>query len=417
MNVVIVGGGVIGLSTAWFLSKAGASVTVLTDGPTGTGASAVNAGWVVPTLSRPVAAPSVLSGSLKWMLRPDSPFYARPRLDPGFLRWLLEFRAHCNRRDYAAGLDAIANLNRRTFACYDAMRADGLLFDEQRAGLVMAYRHAKDADHEVEELQWLSRFGYGEPVVGRPTDIEPALGDEIGGAYLLPAERHVDPGTLTAALRDGIRARGGTVLENTRVRAIEPARTSGGGPAGAPAATVVGEHDRWPAHAVVVAAGAWTPRLLHGIGTRVPIIGGKGYALDFEPPPVALRHPLYLHDDRVAGSPYDGRLRLSGTMELTGLDTGVSRRRVAAIARAAARYLRGWPADARPARVASGLRPLTPDGLPVLGRVPNAPAVWVASGHSMLGVTLGPASGEALAAAITGESPEVLKPFDPARFR
>jgi len=138
--------------------------------------------------------------------------------------------------------------------------------------------------------------------------------------------------------------------------------------------------------------------------------------LDFTPAPIELRHPLYLHDDRVAGSPYEGRLRLSGTMELTGLDTGISRRRVDAIARAAGRYLRGWPADARPAKVASGLRPLTPDGLPVLGRVPNALGVWVASGHSMLGVTLGPASGEALAEAIGGADPDVLRPFNPSRF-
>jgi D-amino-acid dehydrogenase len=186
--------------------------------------------------------------------------------------------------------------------------------------------------------------------------------------------------------------------------------------AGARAAIVVGERDTWPADAIVVAAGAWTPGLLRATNVRVPIIGGKGYALDFAPAPIRLSRPLYLHDDRVAGSPYDGRLRLSGTMELTGLDMSVSRRRVDAISRAAARYLRGWPAQARPARVSAGLRPLTPDGLPVIGRVPRAPGVWVASGHSMLGVTLGPSTGEALAAAMMGEAPEMLRPFDPARF-
>ena len=416
MNVVIVGGGVVGLSTAWFLCRGGAEVTVLTDGEVGTGASFVNAGWVVPTLSGPVAAPGVLSGSLRWMLRPDSPFYARPRLDPGFLRWLLDFRASCNRRAYDRGLDAIANLNRSTFAAYDSLHADGVAFDEHRSGLVMAYRRSRDADHEVEEMSWLQKFGYGEPVVGRPQDLEPALADEIGGAFFLPAERHVDPGTLTIGLRDAIRERGGRVVENVRVRGIDPGRSSGGDIAGAPAATVIGTDDRWPADALVVAAGAWTPRLLRGIHARIPIIAGKGYALDFAPPPLTLRHPLYLHDDRVAGSPYEGRLRLSGTMELTGLDTGISRRRVHAIARAAARYLRGWPAAAQPTRVGAGLRPLTPDGLPVIGRVPRAPGVWVASGHSMLGVTLGPASGLALAAAIGGASPDVLRPFDPARF-
>jgi len=340
----------------------------------------------------------------------------RPRLDPSFLRWLLEFRGNCNRRAYDRGLDAIAELNRRTFAAYDAMRTDGVAFDEHRSGLVMAAHHAKDADHEVEDLGWLRRFGYGEPVTGRPQDLEPALGDEIGGAYFLPEERHVDPGTLTQGLADALRRQGATILEDTTVVTIEPARMSGGDRAGARAATVVGADDRWPAHAVVVAAGAWTPRLLRDVKTRIPIVAGKGYALDFSPPPLELRHPLYLHDDRVAGSPYDGRLRLSGTMELTWLDTGISRRRVDAIARAAARYLRGWPSNLRPTRVGSGMRPLTPDGLPVLGAVPKAPGVWVASGHSMLGVTLGPASGEALAAAIGGASPDVLRPFDPARF-
>jgi D-amino-acid dehydrogenase len=416
MRVVVVGGGVVGLSAAWFLLKAGADVTVITEHEFGEGASAVNAGWIAPALSGPVPAPGVLSGSLRWMLRPDSPFYARPRLDPGFLRWLLEFRAHCNARAYGAGLDAMAELNRQTMTLYDELRADGLAFDEHRTGLLMAYRHAKDADHEIAASGWFGRFGIGEPVTGRPQDLEPALADDIGGAYLLPSERHLDPRTLTAALAGGVGSRGGRLLTGTRVVRVEPGRTSGVGSVGTPVATVVGETGRWPADGVVVAAGAWTPRLLRDFHARIPIIGGKGYALDFEPVPVALRRPVYLHDDRVAGSPYEGRLRLSGTMELTGLDVSVSRRRVDAIARAAARHFRGWPADARPFRVSSGLRPLTPDGLPVIGPIPGAPGVWVASGHSMLGVTLGPATGHALAAAMTGKSPALLRPFDPARF-
>jgi D-amino-acid dehydrogenase len=416
MKVVVVGGGVVGLSTAWFLLRAGADVTVLTEGQPGEGASAVNAGWIAPSLSGPVPGPGVLSGSLRWLLRPDSPFYVRPRLDPGFLRWLLAFRAHCNARSYDAGLEALAELNRRTLGLYDLLHSDGLVFDEHQTGLVMAYRHARDADHEIAASAWLGRFGLSAPVPGRPQDLEPALADHIGGAYVLPVERHVDPSKLTAALADAVQRGGGRLLAGTRVVRVEPGHASAGDPAGASAATVIGERDRWPAEAVVVAAGAWTPTLLREAHARIPIIGGKGYALDFAPPPVALRQALYLHDDRVAGSPYDGRLRLSGTMELTGLDMSVSRRRVAAIARAAARSLRGWPAAATPFRVSAGLRPLTPDGLPVIGAVRGAPGVWVASGHSMLGVTLGPATGEALAAAITGTPPAVLRPFDPARF-
>ncbi len=413
---VVVGGGVVGLSTAYFLLRAGADVTVLTEREPGEGASAVNAGWIAPSLSGPVPGPGVLSGSLRWLLRADSPFYVRPRLDPGFLRWLLAFRAHCNARAYAAGLDAIAELNRRTLGLYDELRADGLSFDEHRTGLVMAYRHARDADHDIAESGWLGRYGLPEPVPGRPRDLEPALGDDIQGAYFLPVDRHVDPGTLTAALADAIRRRGGRILTGTRVLRVEPDRATSSVPAGGTGVTVIGEKDRWPAEAVVVAAGAWTPAVLGASRRHIPIIGGKGYALDFAPAPVALRQALYLHDNRVAGSPYDGRLRLSGTMELTGLDMSVSKRRVTAIARAAARSLRDWPPDATPFRVSAGLRPLTPDGLPVIGAVPGAPGVWVASGHSMLGVTLGPSTGEALASAMTGRPAGVLRPFDPRRF-
>jgi D-amino-acid dehydrogenase len=416
MQVVVVGGGVVGLSTAYFLMKSGADVTVVTSGEVGEGASAVNAGWVVPTISTPVPAPGLLSGSLKWMLSPTSPFYARPNLDPGFLRWLLEFRSHCNARDHSAGIDAMAELNRSTFGLYDQLRADGVPFEEQRTGLVMAYRTEAEAEHEVAASGWLAKFGFGEPKLGRPQDLEPALADDIKGAYVLEQERHVDPSTLTAGLAACIRSGGGRILTNERVVRVEPGRSGGDTLAGARAAVAVGAPDSWPAHAIVVAAGSWTPTLLRDAGTRIPIIAGKGYALDFTPPPVTVSHPLYLHDFRVAASPYPGRLRLSGTMELTGLDKNISRRRVDAIATAGARWLRDWPADAKPARVGSGLRPLTPDGLPVIGPLPKAKGVWVASGHSMLGVTLGPSTGAALAKAIGGEEQPVLRPFDPARF-
>src|SRR4051812_38499430 len=201
MQVVVVGGGVVGLSTAWFLGKAGAEVTVITQGEVGEGASAVNAGWIAPSLSGPVPAPGVLSGGLRWMISPSSPFYARPRLDPAFLRWLFAFRSYCNPRSYAAGLEAIAALNARTLALYDDLRSDGLTFDEHRTGLLMAYGSERDADHEMADAEaWLPRFGFAAPVAGRPQEFEPLLAATVRGAYMLPAERHVDPGSLTAAL-------------------------------------------------------------------------------------------------------------------------------------------------------------------------------------------------------------------------
>lgn len=421
MKVVVVGAGMIGLCSAWYLRRSGCDVTVVAVDEPGAGASAVNAGWVVPALSGPVPGPGVLSGSLRWMLNPASPFYVRPRPSPSFVRWLLAFRSHCNARDYAAGLDALAELNRRTLALYDGLAADGLAFQRAAAGLVMAFRSRRDFEHELAGMDWLGRFGFPAPVVDEPQVIEPALSDEIQAAFLLPGERHVDPASLTAALVRDL-ASGGVAMRRATVRSIDAPVGRNAQPGGqvrllvdAGGDETGGSPEVLAADAAVIAAGAWTPLVVRSLRVRVPIIAGKGYALDFESSPVRPAHPVYLHEDRVAVSPYPDHLRLSGTMELTGIDQSVSPRRTAAIARAGARGLRGWPAGARPARVAAGMRPLTPDGLPVIGRV--APGVFVAAGHAMLGVTLGPATGEGIAQLVGGERPGVLAPFDPSRFR
>ena len=408
MKVVIVGAGIIGLCTAWSLRQRGCEVALVTAGQPGQGASSVNAGWIVPALSGPVPGPGVLSGSLRWMLNPASPFYVRPRPSPSFLRWLLAFRAHCNKRDYLAGRDAIAALNRDTLRLYERFEADGLVAPGERTGLVMAFQSQRDHDHELAGLDWLERFDFERPILGRPEEFEPALGDRVTAAFLLPGERNVNPAAVGAALVKHLLADGVEIRTAEAVQAIEVG--SGG------RITIRLGAGVMTADAAVVAAGAWTPRLVANLGARLPVIAGKGYALDFSPAPVALRQSLYLHEDRVALSPYEGRLRLSGTMELTGLDESISRRRTAAIARAGSGALRDWPKTAEPARIVSGLRPLTPDGLPVIGRLVNTPSVYVATGHSMLGMTLGPATGAALAGLIAGETAEVLRPFDPARF-
>ena len=408
-QIVVIGGGIIGLAVADELVRRGCAVTVLTAGQVADGASGVNAGWVVPALSDPVPAPGVLTASLRWMLRSDSPFYVRPRLSPSFARWMLEFRANTSRARYLSGLEAMAALNVRTIALYDRWRAEGLAFEEHRDGLLLAYRTEGEAQHELDGLGWLGRFGFPPATLGHPRELEPALADSFHGAVLLAGERHVDSTGLAGALVARLRGRGVDVHTDDPALALEPR-----GDRVSEVRTRRGR--RFAADSVVVAAGAWTPALTRALRVRLPILGGKGYGLDFGPPPVRLRRSLYLHDRRVAMTPYADRLRLSGTMELTGLDTSIAPRRVAAIVAAAAGALRGWPADARPTRVASGLRPLTPDGLPVIGRVGRS-NVFVASGHSMLGVTLAPATAEALAEVITGGTPHaVLERFDPGRF-
>jgi D-amino-acid dehydrogenase len=213
-------------------------------------------------------------------------------------------------------------------------------------------------------------------------------------------------------------------LQERGVEVRRDAPVSGIETAGGKVTGVVAGGQRIPAETVVVAVGAWTPRLLKPLGVPVPIEAGKGYSIDFAPAPdlpEPVRRPLYLHESRVTITPLEGMIRLAGTMELSGLNRYVRQERVAAIARAAAWAIRGWPAQAAVSgpgvRIWNGPRPMTPDGLPVIGRLPGYLNLVVASGHGMLGVTLAPATGEAVADLITtGRAPQVIAPFDPARF-
>jgi D-amino-acid dehydrogenase len=418
-SVVIVGGGVIGLCTAFALRQRGAAVTVLDAGPTERAASHVNAGWIVPTLAEPVPAPGLIATSLKWMLRSDSPLYIRPRLDPAFLRWTAHFWRHCNARDYRAGTEATAALGERALALYDTLRAAGVRYEEHRDGILFAYRGQKALEHDYAALEPVRRFGFdiSPPMTGDALRaLEPSLSETVRGGYWLAQERSVRPDTLVGGLVEYLQEHGVSVRQGTAVSGIETN--------GLMASAVLAGDERIPADVVVVAAGAWTPRVLAPLGLRVPIEAGKGYSIDLTPPPALpamVRRPLYLHETRVAITPLDGMIRLAGTMELSGLNHRVRPERVAAVARSAGWAICGWPEPTPLAgpgvKVWTGPRPITPDGLPVIGWLPGYRNLAVAAGHAMLGVTLATATGDAVADLITtGRAPDVIAPFSPARF-
>ncbi len=411
MRTVIIGGGVLGLTLGYELARQGAEVHIVDAREPGLGASAVNAGWVVPSEAAPVPGPGLILKSMKWMVRKDSPLYIRPSLQPSHVRFMLGMWRHCNARDFRAGFEAHLALAEATNDIVDDYAGDGIAFDSYAQGLLMAFRDRDNLDHHVSELDLQVAHGL-DPQVLEGDGIhqaEPAMRSGLAGGIYFPHERHLDAASLTRGLRQRIIELGGTITTDAPIDRIERL--------GDAILAVRNGDRRFTGDAFVVAAGAWTGRVTDLFGVPLPIRPGKGYSIDIAPAPVHLRTAINLSDAKIAMTPYDGRLRLSGTMEFAGHDEIVNTTRVKAILRGPAGYFDDWETPASAPQAKAGMRPMTPDGMPIIGLLPGTTNAWVSSGHGMLGVTLGPGTSRALTEAILGRGyPRQLLPFSPTRF-
>lgn len=411
MSVAVVGGGVIGLCTAYALVRRGATVTVIDRDRCGASTSSGNAGWVTPGLAAPVPAPGVVRQALRWMLDPESPFLVRPRLDPAFLAWGVRFWRASGEARYKAGLRATLDLARPTNELFDALEADGVEFEMHRDGLLYLVRSAEAVESWRAMYDELAALGFDGQVELLDREgvraLEPGIADTVEAGLIARVERHVRPESLIGGLRRALLGHGVRIEES------------------APVTEMIGMRDGWrvrtaagaiDADRVVVAAGVWSRELLTPFGLRLPLEGAKGYSITAAANGEAPNHPLYLTEIKVGVSPFEGAVRLAGTLELAGLNLDVDHRRVRALANHAAQYLDGLRTD-RGAVEWAGLRPMTSDGLPVIGEVPGKPGLFVATGHHMLGVTLGPATGEALAPLVLEDRlVDALVPLTPGRF-
>ncbi|WP_323747598.1 NAD(P)/FAD-dependent oxidoreductase [Catenulispora rubra] len=410
--IVVVGGGVIGMCTAYYLAGAGVPVEVVERQGIGSGASWGNAGWVCMSHSAPVPSPGVIGYAARSLGRPDSPLYLRPRLDPRFLAWLVRFWRSSSASRFRTGYQAVADLNRRTFELYDGLAADGVETTLHRPGMVHAFLSADEARHHLAVQRQMSAGRYvmpEEPVVG-PTAraLDPALSADVTAAYLVEGEGVVDSAAFVRALRDRLGQLGAKVHENIDVSGFA-------GPSGR-IDKVLTNAGEIPCSGVVVASGVRSAQLLAALGLRLPMQAGKGYSfgVDLPTPP---KHALYFGERRVVASPIGSTTRIAGTMELSGNNNRLDWRRLTAVARASRRYLGPWFSEPDDLMSAIrdpwvGGRPFLPDGLPVIDRVPGRENVYLATGHGMLGVTLGPATGRYLTDYVLGGSrPEALAPF------
>ena len=414
-RVIVVGAGVVGLACAWELRRRGAHVVVLERGAVGGGASRGNTGWVSPSLTYPLPAPGMVREGLRQLVTGGEAFVLRPSLDPAFARWLWSFRRSCSPKRFDAGVRALLGLNRRTLELFDSYREAGIAFEMHTVGLVVAARTPDGLDLYRMIFKRLRELGYeggeiAELDAAALTALEPAFdrGQVVAGLYAR-VDRFVRPEELTAGLARSLRGEGVEVREHCELRSL--ARRNGGWALEtAPGSTETAER-------VVIAAGLPTAPLLRRLGVRVPLLGARGYSVTLEGRGTPPRHALYLAEAKLGISPFNGGVRIAGVFELgaRGADVapGVGERLVAA----ARPYLAGWqPETDAPIEAWAGMRPATPDGLPLIGALPGLDGVFLATGHGMLGVTLAPATADLLAPLVLeGRAAPELAPFDPAR--
>lgn len=412
MRVVVVGGGVVGLCCAYELMHAGADVTVVERDHCGRAASLGNAGWVVPSLSAPMPAPGITAQALKMIFKSDGSLRLRPRLDPDFVRWCWRFWRNSTQERYEAGLKALLRLNEQTIQLYKGLRASGVEFEMHETGLLIATLSEETLEEYVELLQDAKAAGYAGEVelLGREAllRMEPALSDAVVGAVHAKDDLHVRPDTLVSGLASYLIAREVQILEDTEVYGLEPT--------GKREWLVSTSREKLAADRVVVAAGMWSSELLGKLGVRIPLEAGKGYSVTASGRGTKPKHAMKLAEPNVACSPFDEAVRISGIFELGGRDLSVNRRLLEGVLRSASVFLRDWVIE-EPRFEWAGMRPTTPDDLPLIGAVPGLEHLYVATGHGMLGVTLGLATGAAMVPLVLeNRIPRVLEPFRVDRF-
>ena len=411
-DVLIIGGGPVGLSCAYYLLKSGRSVTLLDAKEIGKGSGSGNAGHIVPSHIIPLAAPGVVTSALKWMLDPaHSPFGMKVSLNPNYLMWLLKFTLACSELNVQRSLkplNDLGQLSAKNFAQIIAEEKFDCAYQEM--GLLHLFKTEKafaDGQHEAGFMQ-----KHGIPVSvydkNKIHEVEPAAVEDVIGGVHFTGDAHLNPAVFLNLLKERVRSMGAELLDGTTVTGFESA--------GGKVRVVRTSNGTFEAEQVILAAGALTPSIAKDLKLNIPIQPARGYSMTMSATKTMPSHALILGERRIAVSPMNNLLRFTGRLEVGNYGMEPNPMWLERIENSAREYLRlDEKLDVQ--ETWAGLRPTTPDGVPIIGKSPTHENLFLATGHAMLGLSLAPGTGLVVSQLLNGQEPAFsLSPMRLERF-
>ncbi|PHQ59938.1 MAG: amino acid dehydrogenase [Maribacter sp.] len=411
-SILIIGGGIVGLCSAYFLQKEGHQVTLVDKSNITSGASFVNAGFITPSHIIPLAAPGMIAQGVKWMFDSTSPFYIKPRFDIDFFRWAWYFHKSSTKAKVEKAIPIIKDINLLSRGLFEAMKSSGELgdFHLERRGLLMLYKTDAAYRHELEVAKKAGFLGLEVSELNKSElhKIEPNVKIDAEGAIHYECDAHTTPTEFMPKLLKYLKSVG--VVIRTEEEVVDLSVRNG------KIDHITTTKNKYTADELVLAAGSWSGILSKKLHIKLPMQAGKGYRIDVARS-TGISLPAILLEAKMAVTPMQGFTRFAGTMEFSGINAVIRKERVLALANGAAKF---YPelkiTEEEIAEAKTGMRPVSPDGLPYIGRCKSVKNLTYATGHAMMGWSLGPATGKLVSEIIDGKRTAMdLSAFDPNR--
>ncbi len=399
MKVHLIGGGIIGLSAAWYLSEQGCEVTIIDNTDLSDGTSHGNAGMIVPSHFVPLAAPGVITQGLKWLLDPKSPFYVKPRLSPELLRWTWQFYKSGTAAHVKKSAPVLRDFNENSRELYDAFsKLPGFDFAFEKKGLLMLYQTAHQEHEELQFAEKAHQLGMAVEVLSpeKIRTLEPTVKINARGGIFFPHDTHLYPNRFIENLVKQLRLRGVQFRLNKTVNDFREENDK-------ISSLIFADGETLPVKNLLICGGSWTAKILQKAGVKMMLQDGKGYSFTLKNPENRPKIPTILSEAKVAVTPMGNDLRIGGTLEISNFSTKINNKRLQGIHESMGRYYPDLPIPfPKKQDVWYGYRPCSPDGLPYIGQVPTLKNVFVGTGHGMMGMSLGPATGKLLSEQMLG---------------